>query len=284
MLERRKALLALPFLGAALSLPFLCPDLGRGRGLARGAERRGEAFTFSLKLGTIEGGRARLAIAPPILKSGERMIHVVGEAEAVGLARVVTGLHDDYRLVLDADTLLPRRIELVETGLRSRKVIADLQGTRLSLDVTRADAQRRLQKVLPAEPRDPVAALLVMRAQPLRDGDRLEFLVIDGSSLYQGWVEVAGREPLQTAMGTRRAIRLRCRGRRVSSEGVVVPDRPVREATLWLSDDALRVPLRLQGETDLGLAQIELTSHEAPRRALPAPPRLPGVKAIARGL
>lgn len=282
MIERRKALLALPMLGTALALDL--PGLGTGRRPAQGAERRGEAFTFSLKLGSIEGGRARLAIAPPLSRGGERMIHVIGEAEAVGLARVVTGLHDDYRLVLDADTLLPRRIEIVETGLRSRKVIVEMMGTRLSLDVTKADSQQRLQKVLPAEPRDPVAALLVMRAQPLRDGDRLEFLVLDGAALYQGWVEVAGREPLRTALGTRRAIRLHCRGRRVSPEGVVVADRPVREATLWLSDDALRVPLRMQGETDLGLAQVELTSHEAPRRAWPAPPRLPGVKAIARGL
>ena len=77
--------------------------------LARGAARQGDAFTFSLKfLGSIDAGRARFAVSPPMQSPAGPIIQVVAEAEAMGLAKLLTGLHEDYRLVLDATTLLPR--------------------------------------------------------------------------------------------------------------------------------------------------------------------------------
>src|SRR3569832_2296720 len=56
--------------------------------------RLGEAFTFSLKfLGLFDAGRARLAIAPPVKVGTGWQINAVGEAEALGLAKAITGLH-----------------------------------------------------------------------------------------------------------------------------------------------------------------------------------------------
>lgn len=254
---------------------FLGPSPSPAAGGARpAAPRQGEAFTFSLRLGPIEGGRARLAITPPGERGRERLVTVLGQAEAVGLARVFTQLRDDYRIVIDADTLMPRRMEIVETGLRERTVRADFAGERTVIQLSsRARGESRLSGPRYGQARDPVAAFLVMRAAPLRDGDRLDLVVLDGAALYDGHVDVVGREGLTIDGRERAAIRIRCTGRRIDGKVLGKP----REATLWLSDDAARVPLRLVGETDLGEARVELTSHEAPRRPLPPPRRLPGV-------
>ncbi|MCS6915159.1 MAG: DUF3108 domain-containing protein [Myxococcales bacterium] len=269
---------------ASCCLLLVVALLGPGAREATGRPtRRGEAFTFRLRLGPIESGRARLAIAPPVPGPQGRQIHIVGEAEAVGLARVLTGLHDDYRLVLDADTLALRRLSLIEQGLRERTVTAEFHGPEADIQVQRPGDQRRITSRLPAPVRDPVAAFLVLRAARLADGDRLDLLVLDGTVLYEGHVEVVGRELLHAGGSQWPAIRLRCWGRRLQADGRPT-DRPPREATLWLSDDRLRLPLRLQGETDLGLAQVELTSHEPPRRPLPPPRQLPGVQQRGPGL
>lgn len=265
-----------------LLLPLAALLITGAREAAGRPARRGEAFTFRLRLGPIESGRARLAIAPPVSGPEGRQIHVVGEAEAVGLARVLTGLRNNYRLVLDADTLALRRLSLVEHGLRERTVTAEFRGPEADIQVQRSGDQRHITSRLPTLVRDPVAAFLVFRAARLSDGYHLDLLVLDGAALYEGHVEVAGREPLHDGSTDRPAIRLRCWGRRLHTDGRPM-DQPPREAALWLSDDALRLPLRLQVETDLGLAQVDLTSHEPPRRPLPLPRQLPGVQQKGQG-
>lgn len=244
------------------------------------AERKGEAFTFSLRLGPIEGGRARLSIAPPFRDPRGRAIHVLGEAQAVGIAKVLTKLEDRYQLVIDADTLLPRSMSVDEAGyLRTRTVAAAFDGRRAEVKEVIGGAVSQRTGLLPGAPMDPVAALMAMRAARLRDGDRLKMVIVDGAAFYRGEVLVAGREEIQIGDGPRRAIRLVCQGERIRVDGSKV-DRPTREALLWLSDDAARVPLRMSGETDLGTAYVELTSHEAPRGPLPVPHELPGVETI----
>lgn len=265
----------LPFLLCLLLLPA-APARAAAEPEAEPSARRGEAFTFSLKLGPIEGGRARMAIAPPHREGDRLLVNVVGEAEAVGLVKLLTRLRDDYRLVLDADTFLPRTIHVVETGLSQRTLNVELAGRKADILVTRKDAQRRLLGVLPVEVHDPVTALLALRAARLFDGDRLELVVLDGSAFYRGWIDVAGREELELPQGRRRVVRLSCSGERVNENGIKM-NRPLRHGTIWLSDDAQRVPLRIEGETDFGKARFELTSYEPPKKALKAPAHLPGL-------
>jgi hypothetical protein len=50
--------------------------------------------------------------------------------------------------------------------------------------------------------------------------------------------------------------------------------------TIWLSDDADRVLLRLEADTDLGRCALELTSYVPPatRVAAERTPELPGIE------
>jgi hypothetical protein len=87
---------------------------------------------------------------------------------------------------------------------------------------------------------------------------------------------VVGREPLTTELGSYSAIRLLCRGERVDAQGRKL-GRPVRQATLWLTDDPLRLPLRVEAQTDLGTGEFVLTSYEPARRPLLLPKQLQGI-------
>jgi hypothetical protein len=275
-------------LRAALSLGLVGGVLGGSSGIDPGraraeaprpaSNRQGEAYTFSLRfLGAVDAGRARLAIAPPIKSGPDSVINVVGEGEAIGFAKALTGLHEEYRLVLDAGTLLPRRMQFNETGMRIRTATLIMSGKKVDITVKRPDAERRVIATLPSEPVEPVAVLLMLRAARLKDGDKLDLTFIDGAAFYQGTIEVVGREDLSTAIGTRAAIKLACTGERINEFGQKVPGRPPRRGTVWISDDAERLPLRIEGESDLGRAEFALTSYDLGRRPLPLPKKLFGL-------
>lgn len=244
---------------------------------ARGPGRQGEAFTFTLRfLGSFDAGRARMAVSPPVASPTGPIINVVAEAEATGFAKALTGLHEDYRLVLDATTLLPRRMHLVESGTRNRTATIDVTDRRIDIHVLQPPLEKRWAGVLPSQPLEPLAVLLLLRAARLHNGDKLELIVMDGTAFYQGTMEVAGRQELTTAIGNRPAIKILCRGERISENGVKL-GRPPRSAMMWVSDDTARLPLRVEGETELGTAEFALTGYEPGRRPLLIPKKLLGI-------
>jgi hypothetical protein len=193
-----------------------------------------------------------------------------------GWRSFITGLHEDYRLVLDAATLLPRKMHLIESGQRSRTAIIDITDKRIDIFVKKPDAERRLSGTLPSQPLEPIAVLLLMRALRLQDGDKADLVVMDGTAFYQGTMEVLGREVTQSGLGPRAAIKILCSGVRITENGGKV-NRPVRTGLVWVSDDAARLPLRVEGETELGKAEFVLTSFEPGRRPLAMPKKLQGI-------
>jgi hypothetical protein len=136
--------------------------------------------------------------------------------------------------------------------------------------------ERRFQGVLPSEPLEPVAVLLQLRGARLHEGDRLDLIILDGTALYQGSIDVQGREELTTGMGTHRAIKLLCKGERIDINGRK-SGRPPRTATLWLSDDERRLPLLVVAQTDMGNGQFELMTYESGSKPLSGPRQFTGI-------
>jgi hypothetical protein len=246
------------------AVPFAQESVAEAQSAPRA--RQGEAYTFSLKfLGSVDAGRARLAVSPPTNGPSGPQISVVAEAEATGFAKVLTGLHEDYRLILDANTWMPRRMQLIESGLRIRTAIVDITDRRVEANSKMPTGERHLAGLLPTPPLEPIAVLMLLRAVRLQNGDKLQLIVMDGTAFYQGSMEVVGREEIATTLepSTQRAVKF--------------PGRPPRLATLWVTDNALRLPLRVEGETELGKAEFALTGYEPGRRPLVPPKQLVGI-------
>ena len=96
-------------MGAAIPLPKL-----RRRPHRLDGEKR--SLSRSKCSGSLEAGRARLALSPPQPSPTGPIVRVIGESEALGVAKALTGWHMSYNLILDAATLLPKRMEQVDTG------------------------------------------------------------------------------------------------------------------------------------------------------------------------
>ncbi len=228
-----------------------------------GGFQPGEGLTFSLTVGPVPAGRARMSVGRPERLHGRRLAAVHGEAHSAEWLRLLARLDDDYRLVFDADALLPQTVSSVETGLRERTIESRFEGARIALDVVAPREQLHQRRILPGVARDPLTALFALRAAPLRDGDVMRPLVLDGPALYRAMMRVHGREALATGGGPVTCVRIDVEATRIFDSGRPVGQRP-RHITIWLSDDDRRVPYRISGDTDLGTARIDLTSYGAP--------------------
>ncbi len=225
----------------------------------------GEAFTFKFSVGPIESGRARMSIGEPIERDGQRLLAVHGQAQTAKWLQLVVKLDDDYKLVLDAHTLLPVQVESVEHGLRERRIASTLHGRSANVEVSDPKTAQRsggTRRTLPEAVRDPLTALFALRALRLGDGERLVFDVLDGAALWRVRARVRRGERVRIdADGedarSRRDIRVDGDLERIFDDGRAQPGVTARHVRLWLSDDERRVLLKLEGDTDFGVCSLE---------------------------
>ena len=110
------------------------------------------------------------------------------------------------------------------------------------------------------EVRDVVSAMFFIRSQPLARGEIVRLPVFPGDSPFlvevtsRGACQLAGTPALQLDLRLRRIVMER--GRPAGLE----PHRKFRRATVWISDDAHRLPLRAEVEVFIGKIHGEL--HE----------------------
>jgi uncharacterized protein DUF3108 len=254
---------------------------GRAHALHPGA-RPGEAFTFSFSLGPIEGGRARMSIGRAVSQHGRRVIAVHGQAETTAFVKLLARLDDDYKLVVDTGTLLPVTVAETERGVRERRInVSNVDPRIADVDFWSPEKQHKGRHLLPRIARDPLSGFFALRALPLDDGNRLDLDILDGNALWRVALTVhrGDKVRLASASNPRAAIRIDGVARRIEDSGRPRPGQGPRNLTIWMSDDADRVLLRLEADTDLGRCALELTSylpaaHIADERA----PDLPGIE------
>jgi hypothetical protein len=249
--------------------------------LSHPGARPGEAFTYRFSVGPVESGRARMSVGPVATRGGRHVLAVHGQAESAPWLSIFARVNDDYQLLLDAATLLPRSVVTVESGFRERRIATQLDGRAIDIEVRARKEGGRAKRVLPRLARDPLSSLFLLRAAPLRPGDALEFDVIDGPALWRCTLWVRARETVRLesdapGSAARPAIRVDGELRRIDDGGRPVPI-PTRHLNCWLSDDGDRVLLRSSLDTDLGRASIELTSFDRPPRRTDERPQLAGV-------
>jgi hypothetical protein len=106
---------------------------------------------------------------------------------------------------------------------------------------------------MPPDAHDPLSALFAMRSLPLRPNAAATMSVASNGKLYRVRVTVRGRETIGTSSGPRAAWRVNPVIQQLEADG----GEP-RAIALWLSDDARRLPLRLEAEMPVGSFHLVL--------------------------
>jgi hypothetical protein len=108
---------------------------------------------------------------------------------------------------------------------------------------------------LPGPTHDGLSALTAMRTMTLAPGASSAFAVSDSGHLYRVQANVAGKETIKTGLGTAAAWKIVPAVR--DAKGQIVG----RGIAVWISDDARRLPLRIQAQLPVGT--FVLTLREA---------------------
>ena len=236
--------------------------------LGLAARFAGEAATFRLTVGPVESGRARMAVGRPVERDGRRLLPVRGQAETSPWLRALVPLDDEYRLMMDVSTMLPLEVVSIEHGLRERRIESRFDGRRAEVAIHGKPDGGQGRRVLPSVARDPLAQLFWLRQAPLADGEQLTQDILDGAALWRARLVVHRGDRVRLdgdGPAGRRAIRIDGELTRID-DGGGPRNEPRRHLRAWLSDDGLRVLLRLEADTDLGRATVELTGYQPPAR------------------
>ncbi len=251
--------------------------------------RPGEAFLYTLSVGSIVGARARMSVGRPVTRDGHSLVAVQGEAETTDLVRLVAPVTASYVTTIDLGTLLPRDVLSTEKGLRDRSYQSTLQGNVLDQELRSTLRNAKTKRTLPRELRDPLSAYFALRAQELASGTEMDFDVLDGAAVWRTHMKVVGLEQINPREGEENApptpkvntIHLEGTLFRIDDLGRAITRIPKRVVSCWLSDDRDRILVLARFDTDLGRAELRLTTYLPAKQTTKldgklAPTSLPG--------
>jgi hypothetical protein len=253
----------------------LAPATGPVEELGRGTPHliAGESFTWKVTFKGFEGGRARLAVGAPGSFEGAEVIVVQAEAESSGLFAAIKQVHDNVASWIDVESGMPRRTESASDLDGKRQVVHTVRtpdSPRVEQTVWRYGRTTRETKRRATLPslyvHDPLSSLFLLRAWPARDGARARFWTLGGTRLWKTDLAVEGRETVDTPLGARPCVKISGVSTRMLSATHADRKKKPRTFTVWMSDDAQRIPIKIAAHTEYGDILVTAMSYEAPLR------------------
>ncbi len=216
---------------------------------------------YRIGWGGLTAARANLQIG----RRGDE-IAMNASAATTGAARALWSLDATLRAAANGATLRPLRVDQVEDRgkktLRQRAtfIAGAVERTYGEYGPNGAELKPVEQKRYEGEAlNDFLSAFLLMRSQPLENGQSRTLAVMSPAVPYLVTLTVRGREEVQLRTGPERAVRVSVDSvSKVQPDGTLKPNRRFRRATVWVSDDAKREILRIESDVFIGAIFLEI--------------------------
>lgn len=196
-------------------------------------------------------------------KPSEDKFQLDGTGRTVGLVRALWKLDVNYQAVANAGTLRPVETEQTES-YRSKKVVTHLTFTNNGVTRVRTEdkgaPQAKTRQFNFPDLFDLFSAMLYLRSQPLKDRSVYRVVAYPATNAYLATIRVIGREKTSVHAGNYSAIKLDLQLKRIGKQRQLEPHRKFRRATIWVSDDAERLLLRIEAQIFVGTVFAELQS------------------------
>lgn len=220
---------------------------------------RGEILTFrvafnSALTGSITGGKATLEITDEEkLIENRNTYHVVGIGKTTGIIEMIYKVNDRFESYFDQDALIARQFirRTRENTYKKDDLVIFRQRDKLAVSLT------KIVKV-PANVQDVISAFYYARTLDISDlkpGETFEIPFFLDDSVYHSRVIYKGRETVKTKLGKFRCVAFQP----MVATGYAFDDPyPI---TIWITDDANRLPVLIDSEQSVGRARVELISY-----------------------
>ena len=230
----------------------------------------GEQMTYSVKIAGVEAGRVALSVGRPSRKEGVRTLSIRGAGETIPFFSTFHRMKEEIVTLINLSGVLPvRSTSRREAPKKNRMLATSFEPKTLLHKIERPgrkEYQRR--RIIVGQRFDPISTLYALRSVPLPKGAKLSMLMLSGTTLYRLELEVQGKERIYTTLGPKNTHRVGGVALRITDQGKVIKSRAPRKVRMWLSADRRRIPLRLVGDTKLGLVEAIISSYRPPRWGL----------------
>ncbi|HEX2691129.1 MAG TPA: DUF3108 domain-containing protein [Kofleriaceae bacterium] len=225
----------------------------------------GESMAFEVRIAGLLVGEAQLAVGGLGDYEGHRAVVVKSRAASASVGAFVRHIVDEATTVVDMDTGRPLSLEtLVEQG--NIKTTARARFTGNVADITYVRSGDRaphrfkidLGKVIVHDAHSAMAQLRGWHATP---GTTRSVFVVGGRRPWRVDVTYVGEDTIGSVIGNRRAVHFTGESYRTKNDLTTETEKPSRTFSVWLSDDADRVPLKVTARTELGDIVMDLTEY-----------------------
>jgi len=196
-------------------------------------------------------------------KPSEDKLQLDGIGRTIGLVRALWKFDVNYRAVANPGTLRPVETEQSES-YRSKKIVTHLTFTNNGVTRMRTEgkggAESKTRQFNFPNLFDLFSAMLYLRSQPLKDRSVYRVVAYPATNAYFATVTVIGREKISVRARNYSAIKLDLQLKRIGKRHQLEPHRKFRRATIWVSDDAERLLLRIEAQVFVGTVFAELQS------------------------
>ncbi len=224
------------------------------RTLENNAFKVGEKLTFDVKYGFVTAGIATMEVPQMRRISGREAYHVTFEVNSVPSFDWIYKVRDRYETYIDAKGLFPWRFEQhIREGGYSRDFSAFFDQRKGNAKTSEGEYK------IPKYVNDIVSAFYLARTfdySNLKINDRIHLKNFYKDKVYDLDVRYLGKETIDVAAGTFKCIvvePLVQEGGLFKSEGSIV---------VWLTDDELKIPVKVKTKVVIGSIDAELTAYE----------------------
>jgi hypothetical protein len=196
-------------------------------------------------------------------KPSENKLQLDGTGRTIGFVRALWKLDVNYQAVASAETLRPIETQQTE-NYRSKKIATHLTFTNNGVTRARTEGkgagETKTRQFNFPNLFDLFSAMLYLRSQPLKERAVYRVVAYPATNAYLATVTVVGREKISVHAGNYSAIKLDLQLKRIGKQRQLEPHRKFRHGTIWVSDDAERLLLRIEAQVFVGTVFAELQS------------------------
>lgn len=194
--------------------------------------------------------------------NGKNVYHVVGEGRTMPSYEWAYKARDVYETFIDTETMQPLKFirNVNEGGYKKYQTVNFIKGANTA--VTNSGTYK-----VPACVQDVVSSVFYARNvdfNKLKVNDRIAFSMFLDNEVYQMSIRYLGKETISTKYGKFKAIKIRP----VTIKGNIFTGD--EKMTVWVTDDANKVPVRIESPIVVGKVRVDMTSFQGLRNPMSA--------------
>ena len=215
----------------------------------------GETLSYDISWSSyLTAGSATTTVKDKRPSFNSTAYYIVAEGRPTPLLSKLYSVYYKIDSLLDSATLLPQRGSVYsEEGKRHRfKTTQFDRAAKKVLFEYKSDTTVKAAFATSAVTQDALSAIYVLRSIPLKAGEKMTMPITDNGINYKVQFEAGGSEKIRTPRGDQEVMKIRLS---------VFDDRnqPVgKNIAIWLSDDARRLPVKLQADLPVGSFNLVL--------------------------